>query len=123
MTLPPDFDLRLDEHQERLAEMAAAAEARSYEAAARPGADPVETTFGELRPGDFMTNEGPAGRWVEVVEVRGPCCYVRSRRTATPDGMVGVLFRIPEAVSVSGETRYWIDRRRDEPVLVDGRGR
>jgi hypothetical protein len=118
-----EFDAGLDEYQATLYEHAADAAERSYETAARPDAEPVEVTFGDLRVGDYMTNEGPRGRWVRVVEIRGSFCYVKSRHQGVADGEVSVLFEIPEAVHVSGETRYWLDRRRDEPVLIDWRAR
>lgn len=113
------FDAGLDAYQAGLYEAAAEAAERSYETAARPAARPLETTFGDLRPGDYMTNEGPRGRWVKVVEVRGPSCHAKTRQQRVGDNEVSVLFEIPEAVEVSGETRYWIERDRDQPVLVD----
>ncbi len=117
------FDAALDTYQATLAEAAADAAERSYEVAARPDAEPVEVTFGDVREGDYMTNEGPHGRWVRVVEVRGPSSYVKRRVQKVADDEVSVLFEIPEAVTVSGERRYWVERKRSEPVLIDARCR
>lgn len=80
--------------------------------AARPGASRVKATFADLRVGDYMTNEqGEQARWVEVVEIRRP----------GRDGAdVSVLFEIPEPVNLrSMETRYWIERSDETPVVVD----
>lgn len=80
--------------------------------AARPDARRVDVTFSELRVGDFMTNEqGDDARWVEVVEIQRP-----GKRGAD----VSVLFEIPEPENLrSMETRYWIERSDDTPVVVD----
>jgi hypothetical protein len=121
-----DFDAGLDAYQQRMEDEAWQAEQRSYEAAARPGAEPAETTFGELCPGDYMTNEGPGGRWVKVLQIdRGPSCNVRRREASRKpgDGEVSILFEIPEPVGVSGETRYWLDRPERERVLIDAAAR
>lgn len=117
--LDRDFEAGLDRYQATLAEEAAEAADRSYVAAARPDAVPLETTYDDLRVGDYMTNEGPAGRWVNVVDLRGPFCRVRARQQAVADGEVSVLFEIVESVAVSGETRYWIERPAGEGILVD----
>lgn len=114
--LPEGFEESLDRYQATLAEEAAEAAGRSYEAAARPDAVPLEVTFSDLRVGDYMTSDGH--RWVKVVDLRGPLCYVKSRQESAADG-VSVLFEIPEAVTVSGETRYWLDEPTETVVLVD----
>lgn len=119
MIADADFDAALDAHLQRLEDEAWQAELRSHEAAARPDADPAEVTFADLRRGDYMTNEGPQGRWVQVVDIRGPHASVTHRQQRVPDGHLSVLFEIPEPVSVSGETRYWIERPFDTPVLID----
>lgn len=116
-----DFDVRLDEYQARLQEEADEAADRSWETAARPGAEPVATTFDDLRAGDYMTADGR--RWVEVVEVRGPYSHVKRRAQAIADDELEVTFEIPEPVTVSGETRYVLTRRRAEAVTVDGAAR
>lgn len=118
-----EFDAGLDRYQATLAEEAQEAADRSHVAAARPDAAPLEQTFAGLRVGDYMTNEGPNGRWVKVVGLRGPCCYRKSRRQPVRDGEVSVLFEIVEPVTVSGETRYWIERPEDEEILVDASAR
>lgn len=111
------FDAGLDAWQAQQAEWAHEAAERSYETAARPDALPLDVTFGDLRVGDYMTNEGPHGRWVKVVEIRD------SRHPRVKNGDVSVLFELVESVSVSGETRYWIDRAVGEPITVDARVR
>ena len=117
------FDAGLDAYQARLVDEAEEARERSYHMAARPGSVPAEVAYSDLMPGDYMTNEGPNGRWVKVLEIRGPSFYVRSKHQAVKDGMVSVLFQIPEPVTVSGETRYWVERPEDELVLIDMRCR
>ena len=117
------FDADLDAHQARLADEAEEARERSYKTAAREDAAPAEFSYADLIPGDFMSNEGPNGRWVKVVEVRGPHSYVKSRHANCAEGEISVLFEIPESVSVSGETRYWITRPEHERVLIDMRAR
>lgn len=114
-----DFDAIAAGYEARLYEEAADAAERSYETAARPNAEPREVTYADLRCGDYMTNEGPTGRWVRVVDLQGPAVTVKTRRQACADGEVSVLFEIPEPVHVSGETRYWIERPADQAVLID----
>jgi hypothetical protein len=89
-------------------------ESHTYEMAARPAAEPLEITFGELRAGDYMTNDNK--RWVKVVKTEsGP----RGNRHVADT--VSILFEIPEPVNMrSMETRYWIDRGVSDPVIVDG---
>lgn len=119
-----EFDAGLDAYQARQAEDAHEAALRSYEAAARPDAVPLEVTFADLRVGDYMTNEGPSGRWVRIAELRGPACNVKHRALRKPAyGEVSVLFEIPEPVTVSGETRYWIERQLTDSITVDARAR
>lgn len=115
----PEFDAALDRYQQGLEDAAWQAEQRSYETAARPSAIRKTVTFADLRVGDYMTNEGASGRWVLVVEIRGPSSYVKSRHQAVKDGELSVLFEVPESVAVSGETQYWIERPADSPVTVD----
>lgn len=83
--------------------------------AARPDALRLATTFADLRVGDFMTNEeGPGARWVKVIEIQRP-----GKRGAE----VSVLFEIPQPENLrSMETRYWIERSDDTPVVVDRGG-
>lgn len=124
--IDPHFEVALDAYQEKMSEMAEDAAARSYQIAARPNAVPAWTTFSDLRPGDFMTNEGPSGRWVEVIQVnRGPAMNVRRREPARKpaEGEVSVKFRIPEPVTVNMETDFWVERPEDEQVLIDQRNR
>lgn len=81
-------------------------ETSTYEASARPDAKVLETTFSELQVGDYITADGE--RWVKVIEIK------------TEGNAVSVLFEIPEPVNLqSHETRYWIDRKIDTPVIVD----
>lgn len=114
-----EFNAGLDRYQATLAEEAYEAAERSYVAASRPDAVPLETTYADLRVGDYMTNEGPAGRWVKVVDLRGPACQRKTRQQKVGDDEVSILFEIVEPVTVSGETRYWIEGPLDEPILVD----
>lgn len=118
-----DFDAGLDRYQTTLAEEAEEARERSWLVAARPGAARDRVPFVELRVGDFMTADDV--RWVRVVELRGPSCNVKRRaeNRKPAGGEVSVLFEIPEAVTVSGETRYWIERRLDEEVTIDRNAR
>lgn len=118
-----DFDAKLDAYQARLYEEAEEARDRSYLAAARPDADPETVTFADLMVGDYMTNEDPSGRWVKVVEIRGAFCRVKSGQQAVADDHLSVMFEIPEPVTVSGETHYWIDRPATERVLIDKKAR
>lgn len=111
------FDAMLDVYQAQQEDEAWRAEQRSYEAAARPDAVPLAVTYADLRVGDYMTNEGPRGRWVKVVEIRD------ATHPRVPEGQVSVLFELVESVRVSGETRYWIDRPVSELIVVDGRSR
>lgn len=106
------FDAGLDAYQERERVAAAEAEERSHETAARPDAVRLDSTFGELRVGDYMTAEGPGGRWVKVVEL--------GAFEAKRPGDVVVTFEIPEPVTVSGERRWIIERPPGTPVVVDG---
>lgn len=81
----PEFDAYVAELDARGADAAE----RSPVTAARPDADRRDVTFAELRVGDYMTNEPPGGRWVRVAELRGPACYVRSRRRSVcGDGQI-----------------------------------
>lgn len=106
MTIDFDqFEAQLDAYQER---ERAAAEERAIVAdrkAVRPDAVRLETTFGELRVGDYMTAEaGPRARWVEVIKVehdRGKW----SSREAKP-GWVAVTFRTPEPLGVAYEDEW-----------------
>lgn len=120
-----EFEAGLEAYQARLYEEAAEAAERSHDVAARPSAVPMTVAVGELRPGDFMTNEGPSGRWVKVVKLAGPSCNVkrRERNRKPADGELSILFEIPESVVVSGETRYWIERPAAEQVMVDSAAR
>jgi hypothetical protein len=114
------FDAMLDVYQQQQEDAAWQAEQRSYTTALRPDAEPREVAFADLRPGDYMTNEGATGRWVKVLELRGPFCYAKSRQQKVADDEISVLFEIPEPVTVSGATRYWIERPAVEAVLIDG---
>lgn len=107
------FDAGLDAYQARLYEEAAEAAERSHEVAARPEADAEHVYAADLEVGDFMTNEGPGGRWVKVIEIR----TVGSE--GDPDGWLDVLFEIPEPVHVSGETRYWIKLLPADRLWID----
>lgn len=113
------FHERLDAYQAGLREEVEEATIRSYLTAARPQADRQWTTFAELRVGDFITAEGPGGRWVRVNKIAGPMCSSRTRRQLVPDGYMRLTFEIPEPVSVSGETGYVIERKLEEPVVYD----
>lgn len=113
------FNAGLDAYQAQREEEAHEARERSYVVAARPDAVPQEATFAELRPGDYMTNEGPKGRWVKVLKLVGPSCYAKSKQTRVKDGEVAVLFEIAEAVTVSGELHWWVERPLETPVLID----
>lgn len=110
------FDAGLDAYQAQLADEAAEAAERSYETAARPLAVPMEMTFGDLRVGDYMTNEGPSWPLGQGRRPSRPLCYRKSHHQGMADGCVSVLFEIPEPVTVSGETHCWLDRPVDEAV-------
>jgi hypothetical protein len=115
-----NFEAGLDAYQARLAEEATEAEERSWTVAARPDAVPAQVAFSDLRVGDYITNDGR--RWARIIDLRGSSSYVRSKHPAVPDGHVSVLIEIPEPVTVSGETHYWIDRPASELVTVDAAG-
>lgn len=111
-----DLDAMVAEHEERALE-------ESYDAARRRDATPIAIPFGRLRLGDYITADGE--RWAKVVKLHGPHCRVstRQRPHRLEDGMIEVLFEIPEPVNLrSMETRYWITRRVEETVVVDING-
>lgn len=110
------FDAALDEYQERERE---AADRRADEAdrrAVRPDAVRQESTFGELREGDYMTAEsGPAARWVEIVKVEPRRKWSNERAL----DWVAVTFRTPEPLGVAYEDKWVIERERIAPVVID----
>lgn len=118
-----EFEAGLERYQQRLYDEADEAEERSWAVAARPLAAKEQVPCAGLRLGDFITSDGV--RWARVVRFAGPACNVkrRDRDTRPADDEVSILFEIPEPVTVSGETRYWIERKLDEPITIDRNAR
>jgi hypothetical protein len=112
-----EFDAELEAYQEREYEASLERAERGDLEARRPDATRIETEFGALKVGDFMTAEtGPDARWVKIVKVSPG-----ERKWGTSeDGWVTVTFQTPQPLGVGMEDKWVLERVVDTPVTIDG---